>query len=160
MRPIFTLGNYERLFNLQLSSIYVSLFLGIVTTILNVVIGVAIAYIIVRKRYRIVSNLLNLMVMIPYIVPGTVLAIGFIMIFNQPPLLLTGTWAILVLAYFVRKLPYSVKTAEAVLYQIHPDLEEAAKSLGAKPAKSFYGVTLKLMLGGVISEQPCRSSRL
>jgi iron(III) transport system permease protein len=151
VRPIFTLGNYERLFNLQLSSIYVSLFLGIVTTILNVVIGVAIAYIIVRKRYRIVSNLLNLMVMIPYIVPGTVLAIGFIMIFNQPPLLLTGTWAILVLAYFVRKLPYSVKTAEAVLYQIHPDLEEAAKSLGAKPAKSFYDVTLKLMLGGVIS---------
>ena len=85
VRPIFTLGNYERLFNLQLSSIYVSLFLGIVTTILNVVIGVAIAYIIVRKRYRIVSNL-STSGDDPYIVPGTVLAIGFIMIFNQPPL--------------------------------------------------------------------------
>lgn len=151
VKPIFTLSNYVRLFNLQLSSVYVSLFLGITTTILNVVIGVAVAYIIVRKRYRIISNLLNVMVMIPYIVPGTVLAIGFVMIFNEPPLLLTGTWAILVLAYFVRKLPYSVKTAEAVLYQIHPDLEEAAKSLGAKPAKSLWDVTLKLMIGGVIS---------
>ena len=58
-----------------------------------------------RKRYRIISNLLNLTVMVPYIVPGTVLAIGFVMIFNKPPLLLTGTWMILVLAYFVRKLP-------------------------------------------------------
>ena len=38
MRPIFTLGNYVRLFNLQLSSIYVSLFLGITTTILNVIV--------------------------------------------------------------------------------------------------------------------------
>ena len=73
------------------------------------------------------------------------------MIFNQPPILITGTWLILVLAYFVRKLPYSVKTAEAVLYQIHPDLEEAAKSLGAKPARSFRDITLKLMMGGVIS---------
>ena len=44
-----------------------------------------------------------------------------------------------------------MKTAEAVLYRIHPDLEEAAKSLGAKPGRSFYDVTLKLMLGGVIS---------
>jgi len=151
VQPVFTLGNYIRLFNLQISSIYVSLFLGITTTILNVIIGVAVAYIIVRKRFRVISNLINLLVMVPYIVPGTVLAIGFVMIFNRPPLLLTGTWMILVLAYFVRKLPYSVKTAEAVLYQIHPDLEEAAKSLGAKPTRSFFDVTFKLMIGGVIS---------
>lgn len=151
MQPVFTLANYSRMFKLELNSILVSLFLGTVTTVLNVIFGVAIAYIIVRKRYRFLSGFLNFLVMMPYIVPGTVLAIGFVMIFNQPPLLLTGTWFILVLAYFVRKLPYSVKTSEAVLYQIHPDLEEAAKSLGAKPAKSFFDVTLKLMIGGVIS---------
>jgi len=151
VQPIFSLDNYVRMFRLELNSIGVSLFLGVVTTILNVVFGVAIAYVIVRKRYRFLASFLNFMVMMPYIVPGTVLAIGFVMIFNQPPILITGTWLILVLAYFVRKLPYSVKTAEAVLYQIHPDLEEAAKSLGAKPARSFRDITLKLMMGGVIS---------
>jgi iron(III) transport system permease protein len=149
--PIFTLENYVRMVRSELNSIYVSFFLGITTTLLNVVFGVAIAYIVVRKRYPVISDLLNTIVMIPYIIPGTVLAIGFVMIFNQPPILITGTWVILVLAYFVRKLPYSVKTAEAVLYQIHPDLEEAAKSLGAKPTRSFLDITLKLMIGGVIS---------
>ncbi len=151
VQPVFSLGNYVRMFRLEMNSIWVSLFLGVVTTVLNVVFGVAIAYVIVRKRYRFLASFLNFMVMMPYIVPGTVLAIGFVMIFNQPPILITGTWLILVLAYFVRKLPYSVKTAEAVLYQIHPDLEEAAKSLGAKPARSFRDITLKLMMGGVIS---------
>ncbi len=151
VQPVFSLGNYSRMFRLEMGSIGVSLFLGVITTILNVVFGVAIAYVIVRKKYRFLASFLNFMVMMPYIVPGTVLAIGFVMIFNQPPLLITGTWFILVLAYFVRKLPYSVKTAEAVLYQIHPDLEEAAKSLGAKPARSFRDITLKLMMGGVIS---------
>ncbi|RXL56921.1 iron ABC transporter permease, partial [Citrobacter sp. AAK_AS5] len=77
----------------------------------------------------------------PYIIPGTVLAIGFILLFNQPPLLLTGTWAILVLAYFVRKLPYSVKSAEGALYRIRPALEEAAMNLGARPLRSFAQVT-------------------
>jgi iron(III) transport system permease protein len=149
--PLFTLENYVRMVRSELNSIYVSFFLGFTTTLLNVVFGVAIAYIVVRKRYPVISDLLNTIVMIPYIIPGTVLAIGFIMIFNQPPILITGTWLILVLAYFARKLPYSVKTAEAVLYQIHPDLEEAAKSLGAKPTRSFFDITFKLVIGGVIS---------
>ena len=150
VQPIFSLDNYVRMFRLELNSIGVSLFLGVVTTILNVVFGVAIAYVIVRKRYRFLASFLNFMVMMPYIVPGTVLAIGFVMIFNQPPILITGTWLILVLAYFVRKLPYSVKTAEAVLYQIHPDLEEAAKSSGQNLLE--VSATLpSLMMGGVIS---------
>src|SRR5690606_37118876 len=130
--PIWTVENYIRMFRFELNSIYVSFILGLSATVLNVVFGVAIAYIIVRKRFRFLSDFLNVMVMFPYSIPGSVLAIGFVMIFTQPPILITGTAAILILAYFVRKLPYSVKTAESVLYQIHPDLEEAAKSLGAK----------------------------
>jgi len=146
-----TLANYARLIRLNLGSIWVTLSTGVAATFLTFAIGIGIAYVLVNKRYRFFASALNLIVMVPYIIPGTVLAIGFILIFNQPPLLLTGTWAILVLAYFVRKLPYSVKSAEASLYRIHPALEEAALSLGARPLQSFAQVTFPLMLGGIVS---------
>lgn len=146
-----TLKNFVKLFSTELHAVFASIFLGVTATALDFVFGIGIAYIIVRKRYAVLSDFLNLLVMVPYIIPGTVLGIGFILIFNQPPILLTGTWIILVLAYFIRKLPYSVKSSEATLYQIHPALEEAAKSLGARPLRSFRDVTLPLMLGGIIS---------
>ena len=47
--------------------------------------------------------------MIPYLIPGTVLAIGLIVVFNREPMRLTGTWMILALAYFIRKVPYATK---------------------------------------------------
>ena len=110
-----------------------------------------IAYVIVRKRYRVLSQVLNTLVMVPYIIPGTVLGIGLVLIFNQPPLLITGTGAILILSYFVRNLPFAVKASESVLYQIHPALEEAAVSLGAPPWRTFLIVTVPLMAGGIVS---------
>jgi iron(III) transport system permease protein len=146
-----TLGNYSRLFRLNLGSVWVTLSTGAAATLLTFAVGTGIAYVLVKKRYRFFASALNLVAMVPYIIPGTVLAIGFILVFNQPPLLLTGTWLILVLAYFVRKLPYSVKSAESALYRVHPALEEAAMSLGARPLRSFAQVTFPLILGGVIS---------
>ena len=147
----FTLGNFIRLFHTSISSVGVTLFTGLAATLLNFIFGLGIAYVLVKKRYPVVAGGLNLLVMVPYLIPGTVLGLGFILIFNQPPLLLTGTWVILVLAYFVRKLPYSVKSAESALYQVHPSLEEAARSLGAGPIRSFIEITFPLILGGVIS---------
>lgn len=147
----FTLDNFVGLFRSNLSSVGVTLFTGLSATILSVVFGLGIAYVIVKKRYPVISGFLNLLVMVPYLIPGTVLGIGFILIFNQPPLLLTGTWLILVLAFFVRKLPYAVKSAESALYQVHDALEEAAESLGAKPIRSFFNVTFPLIMGGIIS---------
>jgi iron(III) transport system permease protein len=151
LSSIPTWENFVRLFNLSLNSIWVTLTTGTAATFLTFAVGIGIAYVIVKKRYPFFGQALNILVMIPYIIPGTVLAIGFILIFNRPPLLLTGTWLILVLAYFIRKLPYAVKSAESALYRIHPALEEAARSLGATPAKSFWDVTFPLMIGGVIS---------
>lgn len=147
----FSLANYQKLFAQQLTPIYMTFVLGIAATILTFIFGIGIAYIIVRKRYKFLSSFINTIIMIPYVIPGTVLAVGFIMIFNKKPFLLTGTWMILVLSYFIRKLPYSVKSAEASLYSVHRALEEAAMASGAKPLKSFVDITFPLMLGGVIS---------
>ncbi len=147
----FTLENYAKLFSQQTAPIFVTFGLGIISTIFTVIFGIGIAYIIVRKRYKFLSGFINTMIMVPYVIPGTVLAVGFIMVFNKEPFLLTGTWMILVLSYFIRKLPYAVKSAEASLYSVHRALEEAAMISGAKPLKSFIDVTMPLMIGGVIT---------
>ncbi|WP_312440864.1 ABC transporter permease [Lacrimispora sp.] len=146
-----TLENYYNLFSHYYRPILMTFFMCGLATVLNIVVGVGIAFIIVRKRYKLFSTFLNFSVIIPYVVPGMTMAIGYIVVFNKPPIVLTGTWMILVLSYFIRKLQFSVKNAEAALYQVHPSLEEAALMVGAKPGRVFIDVTLKLMMGGVLS---------
>ena len=89
--------------------------------------------------------------MLPYAIPGTVIGIAYIVAFNSPPLVLTGTAAILVLAYWVRRLPYSVRAGAAILQQIDPAVEEASVSLGVPPLRTFARVTARLMLPGIVS---------
>ncbi|WNR45354.1 ABC transporter permease [Paenibacillus roseipurpureus] len=147
----FTLDNYVNLFKSHLAPIGVSFMLGSMSTLLDVIFGVGIAYLIVRKRYKFISSFVNISMMVPYIIPGTVLAIGFIVVFNKPPVILTGTWIILVLVSFIRKLPFSIKSAESSLYLVHKALEDAALMCGARPFTAFKDITFKLMIGGVIS---------
>lgn len=146
-----TLQNYVHLFTSEMNAVWVSLSAATAATLLCLVFGLSIAYIIVRKGFQVIGPLLNAVVMMPYIIPGTVFAIGFILAFNEPPLLLTGTWFILVLSYFIRMLPFSVKAGEATLYQIHTALEDAALSLGAKPMRVFVGIVVPMMLSGAVT---------
>ena len=98
-------------------------------------VGALLAYVVVRKAFLVLAPGLNALVMLPYLIPGTVLA-------DRPHRRLQpaaaapspGTWTILAMAYLIRKLPYAMKAAEAALYQVHPSLEEAAMSVGATPA--------------------------
>jgi iron(III) transport system permease protein len=86
----------------------------------------------------------------PFAVAGTVLGIGLVMAYSSGFLILTGTSAIIVLAYMVRKLPFSVRSAGAILQQIDPSLEEASINLGVPPALTFLRITVPLMLGGIV----------
>ena len=83
-------------------------------------------------------------------VAGTILGIGLIISFNSGWLVLTGGWFILVLAYVVRKLPFTVRASSAILHQIDPTLEEASINLGVPPAMTFLRITVPLMLGGIV----------
>ncbi|MCL4516393.1 MAG: iron ABC transporter permease [Firmicutes bacterium] len=151
VKPLFTLANYAKVWSEASKPIVISFFIAGVATLLDIVIGLFIAYIIVKKNYKGIAPGLNTLVMIPYIIPGTVLGIGFILIFNKPPVILTGTWAILCISYFVRKLPFAVKSIESSLYQVHPSLEEAAMSVGASSFRAFRDITAKLILQGIVS---------
>jgi iron(III) transport system permease protein len=146
-----TLANYEALGRRSLSPVLVSYLLAAVSTLAAVLVGVLAAYVVVRKGFLVLGPSLNALVMLPYLIPGTVLAVGLIVAFSRPPLALTGTGAILAIAYFIRKLPYAMKASEAALYQVHPSLEEAALSVGATPARAFRDVTLRLILPALAS---------
>ena len=146
-----TLANHAALARRSLAPVAVSYALSSAATLLALLIGGILAYVVVRKSYRLLSPALAAVVMAPYLIPGTVLAAGLIVAFNQPPLLLTGTGTILVVAYVIRKLPYAMKAAEAGLHQVHPSLEEAALSVGASPARAFRDVTARLLLPSLVS---------
>jgi iron(III) transport system permease protein len=127
-----------------------SLFLSGVSTLICLALAVVMAYLLVRRRSRWTAGLDGLLV-VPYAIPGTVLAVALITAFGTPPLLLTGTVFILVLSYVIRRLPYAVNGVAAVLHHLEPAVEEASLSLGASPARTFRRVTLPLLAPGIVS---------
>ena len=88
---------------------------------------------------------------IPYVVPGVVLGLAFVVTFNVKPIEITGTATIIVLMLFIRRLPYAVRSCASILKQIRGSIEEAAVSLGASPARAFVKITLPLMLPGIVA---------
>ena len=91
---------------------------------LIVVLGTLVGYLLVRRENAL-TGALDGTLMIPYVVPGVVLGLGFVVAFNQPPLLLTGTALIIILILFIRRLPYSVRSSAAILRQVKGSIEEA-----------------------------------
>lgn len=125
------------------------LFSGI-AIVLVVMIGVMIAYLSVRK-VNFLTNTLDTLQMVPYITPGTIFGIALLYTFNTKPLLLSGTATIMIIAFVIRRLPFTVRSSAAILRQIHPNIEEVSQSLGASPFRTFRKITLPIMSPGVIS---------
>ena len=88
--------------------------------------------------------------MFNYALPGTVVGIAYIIAFNQRPLLLTGTLTILVAAYIFRYHSAGIRAVIASLHQIDPSIEEASASLGAGSARTFFRVTVPLIIPAVL----------
>ena len=127
-----------------------SFFLSTLATVIGMFFGMAVSYIVVRRRGW-SGYTLDLVMMLPLVIAGSVLGIALAATYNSGPVVLTGTWVILVLAYFVRKTPFSVKTTSALLHQIDASVEEASINLGVPPLRSFMKVVVPVMLPGIIS---------
>ena len=127
-----------------------SFFLATTATVIGMFFGMAVSYIVVRRR-GVAGYTLDLIMMLPLVIAGSVLGIALAATYNKGPVVLTGTWVILVLAYFVRKTPFSVKTTSALLHQIDASVEEASVNLGVPPLLSFMKVVVPVMLPGIIS---------
>lgn len=145
----FALDNFAQLFARSYRPLTNTLLLATLAACGATLIGVPIGYIVVRHRSRL-SGLIDIVATSPFAVAGTVLGIGLVMTYSGGFLVLTGTAAIMILAYMVRKLPFSVRSASAILHQIDPSLEEASINLGVPPALTFARITVPLMLGGIV----------
>jgi iron(III) transport system permease protein len=145
----FSLDNFAELFSRSARPLGNTLMLSSLAAIAAAAIGVPIGYAVTRLRTPLTS-LLEIVATMPFAVAGTVLGIGLIISFNSGFLVLTGGWFIMVVAYVVRKLPFSVRASASILHQIDPSLEEASINLGVSPMMTFARLTLPLMLGGII----------
>jgi iron(III) transport system permease protein len=89
--------------------------------------------------------------MLSFAVPGTVIGIGYILAFNQPPLYLTGGAAILVISFIFRNMPVGIRSGIAALAQIDPALEEASVTLRASFATTLRRIVLPLIRPAIVS---------
>ena len=146
----FSLVNYQTIFSKNPRVIPNTYLFGLAAIALVVVLGVLISYLAVRRK-SIVTSTVDTLTMLPYIIPGSVLGICFLYAFAQPPLALTGTAMIIIIALTVRRMPYTIRSSTAIISQISPSIEEAAVSLGASEFRSFGEIMLPMMMPGVIS---------
>ena len=123
---------------------------SLIAVALIVVVGTLMGYIVARSESRL-AGLLDGALFVPYVVPGVVLGLAFVITFNVKPIEITGTATIIVLMLFIRRLPYAVRSSASILKQIRGNIEEAAVSLGASPGQAFAKVTMPLMLPGIVA---------
>ena len=131
----FTLENFQNLATSKatMDSIRNSLFLSISAGVICMFLGVMVAYVVIKIKPR-GKEILEMLSVLPYSIPGTVLAIGIILV-----------------AYMARYLSFSMKSASASLQQVHPSLEEAARACGASHTESLKDVTLPLIRPAMVA---------
>ncbi len=152
--PIFVdgygFGSYEKIFYRLGSNIVNTFTYSTISIVCIVVFSVIIARVITKHRGK-TGVAMDMLVMFPYVIPGAVLGISLLLAFNKMPLLLAGTPLIMIIAYVIRKMPYTVRSSSAMLQQIDGSVEEAAINLGMSPIRSFFSVTVRIMMPGIIS---------
>ena len=146
----FSLHSYQVIFHMVPRAIANTFGLTALSVVLDVLLGVLVAYLLARRRSR-AHALLDNLIMLAYAIPGTVVGVGLIVVYNRPPIILTGTWVILLVSYFIRHLPYPVRSCTAMLQQIDVRVEEASISLGVPPFRTFVKVTIPLMFPAILS---------
>ncbi len=146
----FSLESYEKIFYKLSKNIANTFTFSIIAIIIIIIAGMLLSYLIVKRKSKI-NGFLDLLIMFPYVIPGAVLGICMLVAFNKPPLILSGTSAILIIAYVIRKMPYTIRSSSALLYQIEPSIEEASINLGVSPMKTFIKITARMMAPGVLS---------
>lgn len=124
--------------------------IGLTALVLIVVVAVLVSYLAVRRPNPL-NNVLDTMTMVPYVVPGLVIGIALLVAFSSPPLALSGTAAIMVIALLLRRLPYTIRSTSALLYQHSPSIEEASLSLGASKLKTLLRVVVPMLAPGILS---------
>lgn len=145
----FGLESYARLIHDTPDAVKNSFIFSIAAVILITICSSLISYVIVR-RDNMAAGAIDFLMMVPYLVPGVVMAIGFVSTFRTGSFNIFSAASLLVMIIFIRRLPYGVRSTTSSLRQIKPSLEEAAINLGAPPLKAFLKVTIPLIMPGLV----------
>jgi len=156
--PEYTTENYRRLFADPqfFEPIRNSLSMSLLATLGNLIFGFLAAYLLASRRAFLGRRLLEGIILLPWALPGTVMAIALASTFSvnspwQGRVLLVGSFWILPLAYFVRNVPLMVRAIQSSFAQADPSIEEAAYTLGAGAVLTLRRVVAPMVLPGIIT---------
>ena len=146
----WSVANLERVLINAPDPIINTLIYASLATAIGIIFATCVSFLIVKKR-NLLTPMIDSLTALPLALSGTVIGIGLVMSFNAGLLAMTGTGAIIVLAYIIRRLPFGVRNASSTLYNIPDSIEEASTSLGVPPIRSFFAVVLPLMVPAIIA---------
>lgn len=162
----WTLAHYVETFTHSdtLPSILNSLKYSIFSTLLALLVGIVVSYLLTRKRLPF-QNLLDAVAMLPLALPGVAIAFGYLGSFSDTTLLLRhlpdglisvidprqNPTFLLIISYAVRRLPYMLRSIYAGLQQTSVTYEEASQNMGATPIRTLYKITLPLVIANILA---------
>ncbi|MDK9694762.1 MAG: iron ABC transporter permease [Siculibacillus sp.] len=158
----FTLRHYVTAFGLDWNqygllwtgrawnSLFTTLEVSAIAAPLTAALGLITAYLLVRQRFAGRATF-EFMTMLSFAIPGTVIGVAYILAFNQPPVELTGTAAILVVCFVFRNMPVSIRAGVASMSQLDKNLDECALTLGANSAQTIRRVIVPLLRPAIVA---------
>lgn len=144
----WTTANVERVFLSAPDPIFNTLIYASIALVLSLVVSTLVGFLIVKKSNAL-TPAIDYLGALPLALSGTVLGIGLVMSFRGSWLPLAGTAGIIILAYFIRRLPFGIRNASATLYNIPDSIEDASISLGVPPMKTFAQAVFPLMVPSI-----------
>ena len=120
-----------------------TLLFATVTSVMMSLSGIVIAYLVTRIEFR-GRGLLDFLATLPFAVPGTFMGVGYALTFSRPPLVLSGTWAVVVACTVIRELPLGLRAGASVLAQQDRSIEDASANLGASRTTTFLRIIMPL----------------
>ena len=139
-----TWKHYQYVWDLGMKPIWDTTILSLLAMPITGLLGMIIAFLITRKRFA-GRGTMEFVSLLSMAIPGTVIGVGYVLAYNEPPVVLTGTAAIIIIAFLFRNMPVGIRAGVASLQQIDPSIEEAAQDLGANSFTVFTTMTIPLI---------------
>ncbi len=144
----WTTANLERVLLAAPDPIFNTMLYASVALLLSLVISTVVGFLIVKKK-NVLTPAIDYLGALPLALSGTVLGIGLVMSFRGSWLPLAGTAGIIILAYFIRRLPFGIRNASSTLHNIPDSIEDASISLGVPPLQTFMKAVFPLMIPSI-----------
>ena len=146
----FTLENMGELFQYNLSTMYLTLALSVITGFFGSFFSFVLAYIVERKL-PFGKKTIDFVLSLPYLLPGTCYGLAYILAFNKAPFRLTGTVWIILFSLIFRQMPLGSRMASAAISSLPKNMERAGRDLGANPIRVFLDILFPILLPSFLS---------